>query len=194
MHSTLIQAAIDQVRLFYKQHSEIEASHGLDHVERVHQHTKNALNSLSTTLPPEAAADIELAALLHDVDDRKYFPNTPDGTYPNAECILQSVGVQDSSRILNMISWVGCSENGNTIPESIVRSEEYHWLIPRWADRLEAVGERGVIRCYQYTQERQGALSSQHSPRPVTEEELWTVHAAPIGLWLIRNEAVPARI
>ena len=47
-------------------------------------------------------------------------------------------------------------------------------MIPHWADRLEAVGSRGVVRCYQYNKENNQPLSSEASPRPQSEEELWS--------------------
>ena len=72
-----------------------------------------------------------------------------------------------------MIGLVGCSENGNAVPERIRVSGHYHFLIPRWSDRLEAVGAVGVVRCYQYNQEKGRPLSGPHSPRPATAAELW---------------------
>lgn len=178
-YKSIISAAIDQVIIFYKDHPEIKVSHGWEHVQRVHIHTQCALKSLHTPLAEKAATDIELASLLHDVDDKKYFPLTPAGTFPNAKTILESIGVTDSSRILEMISWVGCSENGNSVPDFVCDTEEYHWLIPRWSDRLEAVGARGVVRCFQYTREKNNPLFSESSPRPTSEEELWNVYATP---------------
>ena len=134
--------------------------------------------------------EIKLAALLHDVDDKKYFPGTHPGTYPNASAILESIGVGrkagniDSSheRIIKMISWVSCSENGNSVPEEVDTSGGYYLLIPRWADRLEAVGCKGVVRCYQFNQERGRPLWSEESPRPTNEEELWDTYAFPSKL------------
>jgi uncharacterized protein len=84
--------------------------------------------------------------------------------------------LQDSiPNILYMISLVGCTENGNRIPAGI----EPFLLIPRWADRLEAVGKVGVVRCYLYNRERNLPLiSPQHSPRPTSVGEVWA-HATP---------------
>lgn len=92
-------------------------------------------------------------------------------------------------RILKMISWVGCKENGNNIPPEIepksnqqslaptAYNQQYHFLIPRWSDRLEAVGSIGVVRCYQYNRETGAPLWKDHdlydSPRPNCEEEVW---------------------
>lgn len=36
------------------------------------------------------------------------------------------------------------SKNGNSVPDDAVREPELLW--PRWADRLEATGEIGILR------------------------------------------------
>jgi len=144
--------------------------------------------SLDYGISSKDAMEIKLAALCHDMDDNKYFPDTCPGEYPNASAILEAVGIthdDDSGsreRIVKMISWVGCSENGNSVPEEVEDAQTYHFLIPRWADRLEAVGARGVVRCYQYNQEKGRPLSSEASPRPQSEEELWAKYAVPSKL------------
>lgn len=201
--------------------------------------------------------EILVAALLHDVDDYKYFPQSTqndNNTYQNARQILATVTTTTSSagignsvvkdnneivregnssslddiktpsifgrqpplhlqlqkqqeqqddddvfrtasipNILYMISLVGCSTNGNNVPIEIIQSKSYHLLIPRWSDRLEAIGPMGVIRCYQYAIEQQqkyqkehlgggdddgqqrSFLFSEHSPRPQSIEEIWKI-------------------
>eukprot|EP00980_Cylindrotheca_fusiformis_P026088 scaffold15311_cov136-Cylindrotheca_fusiformis.AAC.10 len=137
-HSQILSDAIARVKQFYAEHTEIKASHGWIHIETVLHHTVNALESIIATpvaaaeeeekelLSSETILEIQLAALLHDSDDTKYFPKSQG--YPNASAILKDVGILPSDnngnddetshqRILDMISWVGCSENGNSIPE-----------------------------------------------------------------------------
>mmetsp|Transcript_28268 Transcript_28268/g.32933 ORF Transcript_28268/g.32933 Transcript_28268/m.32933 type:complete len:294 (-) Transcript_28268:27-908(-) len=195
-----VSQAVEIVKEFYKEHTEIKPSHGWDHIQAVLEHTSKALLSLECTgmcaIPSKVAMEIKLAALLHDMDDKKYFPDTCHRDYLNARAILKRLGIgttddkhdndnnsNDShERILKMISWVGCSENGNSVPKEVHDTEDYHLLIPRWADRLEAVGASGVVRCYQYNQEKGRPLSSKDSPRPLTEEELWTKYAFPSKL------------
>ena len=72
-----------------------------------------------------------------------------------------------------MISWVSCSENGNTVPNEVRDTDAYHLLVPRWADRLEAVGKVGVVRCYRYNQEKGAPLHSAASPRPRSRDEVY---------------------
>ncbi len=192
----IVELAIKKVKGFYLDHPEIKASHGWNHIQSVLNHTTQALLSLEYTLPSKVVMEIKLAALLHDMDDKKYFPHTSScvgGEYPNARTILKAVGINHSSndddnqsssheRIIKMISWVSCSDNGNTVPKEVEDTKAYHLLIPRWADRLEAVGARGVVRCYQYNQEFGRPLSSQETPRPQTEEELWSKFVIPSKL------------
>eukprot|EP00571_Detonula_confervacea_P004903 CAMPEP_0172320084 /NCGR_PEP_ID=MMETSP1058-20130122/39572_1 /TAXON_ID=83371 /ORGANISM="Detonula confervacea, Strain CCMP 353" /LENGTH=301 /DNA_ID=CAMNT_0013035273 /DNA_START=193 /DNA_END=1098 /DNA_ORIENTATION=+ len=194
---TRVQNTLEQ---FYQDNPQIGASHGIFHVMAVHDHAVNAIgshnNDSSDGSKPNSekishltAMEIRVAAMLHDADDRKYFPlkekepsnnvNIEMPNLPNAIAICQSADIpsESISRILKMITWVGCSENGNSIPPEIEGTNQYHLLIPRWSDRLEAVGRVGVIRCYQYNREIGAPLWKDDdfydSPRPTSEEELW---------------------
>jgi uncharacterized protein len=70
-----------------------------------------------------------------------------------------------------MVNIVSSSKNGDTIPDDVVGQE---WqLIPRYADRLEAIGVIGIERCYTYTMKKKMPLFLPTSPKPKTEEELW---------------------
>jgi uncharacterized protein len=179
---TMVDAAalparvLSELRDFYAAHPEIKESHGLVHVTAVHSHAKRAIAVADPPLAGVVAMEIEVAAYLHDVDDRKYFSGEEHSVGKrNAKEICGRAGVPEASvaRILAMIGWVGCSENGNTVPEEVESAGAYHWLIPRWADRLEAVGAIGVVRCYQYNQESGKPLSSGSSPRATTPEEVF---------------------
>ena len=125
---------------------------------------------------------LQLAALLHDADDHKYFPKeSGNGKRIIQECIEEVEGFQnddDSSRMLQdslmCIDFVSASQNGNRVPEIAVQHPELLW--PRFCDRLEAIGIIGAVRCYQVTCERNGPLHIQDStPRPQNEEELWNM-------------------
>jgi uncharacterized protein len=172
---------VDEIKIlvkdFYSSNPHIEDSHGIGHVLRVHQHSVNAIESHIPHLTKDQSVEIEIAALLHDVDDQKYFPGNEVEKW-NAKLILQQAGIlgETTQSILQMIDWVSTSHNGNTIPPCIENSGEYFRLIPRWSDRLEAIGIRGVIRCYQYSVESGQALSiPDASPRATSEEEVWNL-------------------
>ena len=174
----LTQRVVKLVERFYNDHTEIKVSHGFRHVKAVYQHACKAIECHQPPLKPLVSMEVKLAALLHDLDDRKYFPDHVD--YQNARSILHAADIPAESigSVLAMIRLVSCSENGNTVPDYIVDRGDYYLLIPRWADRLEAVGAVGVVRCFQYNREKMHPLSSPKSPRSQTHDEVWE-HATP---------------
>jgi uncharacterized protein len=169
----LTKGVLDGVHQFYIDNPQIKVSHGISHVMAVYDHAVKAIDCHTPALEPTQSMEIKVAALLHDVDDSKYFPDNND--YPNAKMILGAAAIDPSSQaqILRMISLVGCSENGNRVPIEIVDTEAYHLLIPRWSDRLEAVGTIGVIRCYQYNTEKGQPLFTKDSPRASSPTQVW---------------------
>ena len=111
---------------------------------------------------------MRLAALLHDADDAKYFPATA-ATHANAVRIMDEVGVPRAAAAdaVRMISLVSCSANGNSCPPDARLAPELLW--PRWADRLEATGAIGVVRCHQYTAKAGSPIACEETPRPEDE-------------------------
>jgi uncharacterized protein len=162
------------VKDFYVKNPQIKVSHGISHVLSVHHHAVQAIGSQVPPLTEQQSMEVEVAALLHDVDDTKYFPDHHSIKH-NAKSILHEADVSDESTasILQMIDWVSASQNGNSVPDYIQTSQEYYRLIPRWSDRLEAVGVKGVVRCYQYTKEKGEVMWSDTSPRAATEAQVW---------------------
>ena len=162
------------VKDFYVKNPQIKVSHGIQHVLSVHHHAVQAIAAHTPPLTDEESMQVESAALLHDVDDTKYFPGHHEEK-SNALSILKEAQVpaDATASILQMIDWVSASKNGNSVPPTVESSGDYFRLIPRWSDRLEAVGVRGVVRCYQYTLEKGQALCSETTPRATSEEELW---------------------
>lgn len=159
---------------FYRRHTEIKASHGLQHALAVYNHALRAIQCHEPRLTAGLAMEIKVAALLHDVDDRKYFPKHIE-EFENAIEIMGKALVPKCSfdSILDMIRLVSCSKNGNQVPAHIIDGSKYYLLIPRWSDRLEAVGKVGIVRAYQYNKEHGHLLSSSESPRARTREEVW---------------------
>ena len=58
--------------------------------------------------------------------------------------------------VYETISYVSASDNGNEIPERAKQYPELLWV--RLADRLEAIGAIGAVRCYQYNREKGAPL------------------------------------
>ena len=111
------------------QSGNVDTGHGLDHALAVLNHANNALQY--EDLPDDTKQAIQLAALLHDADDSKFFPDNNDNQ--NARYILREIGAENelAELVIKMIELVSCSKNGNTV----VKPE---WLLlPRFADRLE---------------------------------------------------------
>ena len=174
MIDAIVQRTIKETKRFYQVHTEIKKSHGVEHVLAVYQHSLNAIASHEPPLTnKQTSREIKIAALLHDVDDRKYFPMHKE--YENARQIMDQAQVPRNHHdgIIQMIQLVSCSSNGNHVPDHIQEKSLYHLLIPRWSDRLEAVGAMGVVRSYQYNKEHNHNLSSSHSPRAQSIEEVW---------------------
>ena len=151
----------------------IDASHGIDHAKRVLSNLDNALlNKDDRVLSDERILSLRLAALLHDVDDKKYFPETYK-TLLNAKTCCKKAGASDNviNDVVTMINLVSCSSNGNSYPQIAKENPEYLW--PRWADRLEAVGEIGVVRCYMYNSHKGEPMCLDgQSPRPSNKEDV----------------------
>ncbi len=165
------------------EHHNIPESHGIVHALSVTENARRALDCC-TNIPEKRKELILLAALLHDADDRKYWPRDSR----NAESILQQVIVDDVDDqgdndnkqdnqdsidlVLRMIDYVSCSKNKNSIPSEAIDHPEL--LYPRYADRLEALGEIGVFRCWHYAYEKKGDLFLDSTPRPKSVEEIYS--------------------
>lgn len=87
---------------------------------------------------------IKLAALLHDVDDRKLFPASEN--LENARKFLHqnSIDMDSINEICEIIKSVSYSGNGSSAPESI------EGKIVQDADRLDALGAIGIARTFAY--------------------------------------------
>lgn len=113
--------------------------HGFDHTLRVH--------ALAKTIALAEGADlalVELAALLHDVDDHKLSPETAEGK-DRAVAFLRSQGVDPErinaiTRIIDQVSF-----SRNSLPPDTLEGE-----CVQDADRLDAMGAIGVARTFAY--------------------------------------------
>lgn len=158
-----LQRAIELAHQLLEKHG-VDRGHGIDHALAVLQHAQRALEE--EDLGSEQQLAVQLAALLHDVDDHKFFQTAGlanaraicEKAAPNRPALLENV--------LRMIDLVSCSKNGNS-------SIEPRWLlIPRYADRLEALGDIGIYRCYAYTVHVQRPVCNPDTPLPRSEAEL----------------------
>ena len=155
-------------------------SHGLNHSKTVLANMEMTISAAapeySSHLTPAKLLTLKLAALLHEADDHKYFKTSVH--FDNARKICEE-SIPDSvvekqkiiSEVVQMISFVSASANGNSVPEAAKADPTFLW--PRYCDRLESIGVIGAVRCWQYTAESGEALMLDSTPRPTTEQELW---------------------
>lgn len=162
-------------------------SHGIDHARAVAAHACRATAELGPRLTPDEAAAVELAAVLHDADDRKFWPENAD--HENARAVLRAAGRPDlEPLVVEMISYVSASANRSEIPPACVAAP---WkLLPRHCDRLEAFGWVGYLRCLEYTHTVGRPLWTPETARAADEADLWARVAAPARYAAYRGNSV----
>ena len=132
---------IDQAMAYVKEHFEREYS-GHDYF-----HTLRVFN-MATRIAKAEQADLELvqlAALLHDVDDRKISPETYE-QQTNARSFLTAHGVDEATteaicKMIREVSFVGNESITPETPEGKCVQD---------ADRLDAIGAIGIARAFAY--------------------------------------------
>jgi uncharacterized protein len=142
--------------------AKVDAGHGITHALAVLEHAKNAVK-YGKNLSAIQRKSIKLASLLHDADDSKFFNHK---NYENARMILKDIEFPEADSVIEMISLVSTSKNRNR-----VGLEDYKYY-PRWADRLEAIGEIGIVRCYVYTKHVGMHTHTDTTPRVTSLKEL----------------------
>ncbi len=154
-------------------------SHDVQHFVKVYENAQLALESRKESrgkseqyLSGFERKAILLAALLHDVDDKKLFPKSINNF--NCRKILFEACCSDKfvSLVVEMINLVSFSKHGDSVPANIKKKDQKWKLIPRYADRLEALGLTGIKRCYQFTKTLKRPIILEDTPRPKTLEEL----------------------
>lgn len=137
MKSKLINSAIEYIeKVFENDYS----GHDLFHTLRVYK--------MATKIAVEENADIEvvqLAALLHDVDDAKLSPETYEQKI-NAVMFMRNNGVNEKvidsvCKIIDEVSFVGTD---SVVPSTI------EGKCVQDADRLDAMGAIGIARTFAY--------------------------------------------
>ena len=137
MDSQLLSKAIEYVREFFDKDS---SGHDFYHTMRVY---KSAV-----MLAEKEGADVgltALAALLHDVDDKKLSPDTHEG-FENARSFMTANGVDETaqSKVIDIISKVSYTGDSSPVPESV------EGKCVQDADRLDAMGAIGIARAFAF--------------------------------------------
>ncbi len=132
----MIECAMDFAREVFAGDA---SGHDFDHTLRVYR--------MATTIAKQEQADLEivqLAALLHDVDDRKLSPQTYENK-DNAVSFLQDNGMDEDKirTIVEIISQISFSA-GNGAPRTL------EGKCVQDADRLDAIGAIGIGRAFAF--------------------------------------------
>ena len=143
----IVQQAMDFSREIF---AEDASGHDFYHTLRVYR--------LAARIAQEEGADIEtvqLAALLHDVDDHKLSPDTAEGQQ-RAAGFLRSRGMHEERirEICGIISQISFSRNRG-------RPTTLEGMCVQDADRLDAMGAIGIARAFAYGGSRGRAI---HDP------------------------------
>ncbi|KZZ84301.1 hypothetical protein AS29_011680 [Bacillus sp. SJS] len=130
---------------FVKKHLDKEGSgHDWLHIERVRK--------LALKLAEETEADafiVELAALFHDLSDRKLADDKRMSRLEVEDMLIAlSVSENDRSQIMHIIDTISFKGTGRTVPETI------EGKIVQDADRLDAMGAIGIARTFVYAGSR----------------------------------------
>lgn len=133
----IIKEALRYVEAFFRQEF---SGHDYFHTLRVFK--------MATHIALEEQADLEivqLAALLHDVDDRKLSPETT-AQKNNARNFLKEHQVDDAtvSRILDIIDQISYAGKDSVVPSTL------EGKCVQDADRLDAIGAIGIARAFAY--------------------------------------------
>ena len=133
---SIIEKALEYVKEIFKSDY---SGHDYFHTLRVFK--------MATRIAESEGADLEiaqLAAILHDVDDRKISPETYE-SQANARSFLLTNGVDDGKiericKIIREISFGGNNSVPSTLEGQCVQD----------ADRLDAIGAIGIARAFAY--------------------------------------------
>ena len=158
--------------------SELEArgeSHGLAHAKRV----RALALAIYAELGGDDARVVEVAALLHDVCDHKYVDPATDAGRACIErrdrFLAEALSEADAAAVLQIVGAVSYSREA----KALKKGEEPAWAaLPESirvlrhcvsdADKIDAIGVRGLERCAAYARER-GVRGSLNVAREVAE-------------------------
>lgn len=165
---------------------QLPKDHDWTHFARVASHTRKALEAW--IIRPETirtrfeATCLLLAALLHDVDDRKLQPwwsslrKGPKAAkgfrtkFPVARSILLGCGCEAYlDLVMEIIGLVSTSTNGNS--NNLPRGQKWKFIV-READRLEALGSVGIQRLFTGAERARMPFRTSSTVLPRTNDEI----------------------
>ena len=135
LSESVFDSAKDYIRTLFEGDG---SGHDYFHSIRVHD--------IAVTISQTEGGDIDiirLAALLHDVDDRKLFDSKD---YDNARSFMTDNGIPEDmqDRVLHVISQISFKGKDSIVPDTL------EGKIVQDADRLDAIGAIGIGRAFAY--------------------------------------------
>ncbi|CAH0476425.1 unnamed protein product [Peronospora belbahrii] len=123
-----------------------DASHDWQHIERVWKMAKTLAKEEG--VPEENMEIVDLAALLHDIDDWKY-QNDKDRPTKRAVAFMRSenVPMEKIKSVMDIVDSMGFKEE---LAGKSERSYSVEYGCVQDADRLDAIGAVGIARCFTY--------------------------------------------
>ncbi len=133
----LIEKTISFVKdIFEKEYS----GHDYFHTMRVYNMATRLAESENANL-----LMVQLAALLHDVDDMKLSPETSEGKDRAVSFMRENLVDEEMiETVVKIISQISFAGSGTTVPDTI------EGKCVQDADRLDAVGALGIARAFAY--------------------------------------------
>jgi len=183
--SSLCKEILDHVRELLESGGAKDPAHDVKHVEAVTAHVKQALLE-EDSLDDRHKSVAVMAALLHEADDEKLFPGSGINATNTRRILAQCLPVAIESgavpggkeaqasitdEVVEVIDRVSARKNKDA---GVPKGKEWQ-LIVRDADRIEAVGEVGIARCFAYNQKVGAPLFVASTPRPTNEKEIWQI-------------------
>lgn len=131
--------------------SSFDASHNVHHAFRVH---RLAIHLAESVEEPVNRLVVELSALLHDVYDKKFWPNETGHEVCTllAKNLRSDIGLSDEAvikEVVQIADGISYSKQQQMGLLSSHRSIEFN--IVQDADRLEALGAIGIARCIYFS-------------------------------------------
>ena len=127
-----------------------------------YQHILRVFRLANRIAETEPGADVEMAGLiaaLHDVDDRKIFPESHENLDNARKFLLENqVSEQKTRLILNGIRQISFKGTDSVVPDILEAK------IVQDADRLDAMGAIGIARAFAYGGSRGRAMYDPEQP------------------------------
>lgn len=152
----IIEATVNFVTSYFD-NPKFDASHDIQHVLRVRDNAMHILGKeqaagASSRVSHSDPLVVHLAALLHDVDDKKYRSSATDAsTEPQVMVFMNTVAPELASEVYEIVDGVSYSSEVKD-PKKVIALIEQHpeLAIVQDADRLDAIGAIGIGRCFTF--------------------------------------------